>query len=177
MAASTTDAPVAAAATEATDTAESAAAGTSVASEPSAEEQHAAIAAAQQQSAYEAAHAEWKAKWAAWLATVDATTREHFEKRLHALEKPAAAPWPERTVVPRAEDADLAAANEALTKLAELIAAGDVRGSVTLRPGCISSSLPNASRNSKSSASTNWTVRSSASKAGSSGVMGRRVTA
>ena len=129
MAASTTDAPVAAAATEATDTAESAAAGTSVASEPSAEEQHAAIAAAQQQSAYEAAHAEWKAKWAAWLATVDATTREHFEKRLHALEKPAAAPRPERTVVPRAEDADLAAANEALTKLAELIAAGDVRGS------------------------------------------------
>ena len=35
---------------------------------------------------------------------------------------------------------------------------------VTLRPSCISSSPPNASRNSKNSASTNWTVRSSASK-------------
>ena len=80
-------------------------------------------------AAYEAAHAEWKAKCVAWLATVDATTREHFERRLHALDKPAAAPKPERTVVPRAEDADLAAANDHLSKLAELIAAGDVRGS------------------------------------------------
>lgn len=80
-------------------------------------------------TAYEAAHAEWKAKCVAWLATVDAPTREHFERRLQALDKPAAAPKPERTVVPRAEDADLAAANTALTALAELIAAGDVRGS------------------------------------------------
>ncbi len=80
-------------------------------------------------AAYEAAHAEWKAKCVAWLATVDATTREHFERRLQALDKPAAAPKPERAVVPRAEDADLAAANTALTALAELIAAGDVRGS------------------------------------------------
>ena len=80
-------------------------------------------------AAYEAAHAEWKAKCVAWLATVDTTTREHFERRLHALDKPAAAPKPERTVVPRAEDADLAAANEHLSKLAELIATGDVRGS------------------------------------------------
>lgn len=97
----------------------------------------AAAAAAQTQAAdyakahadFEAAHAEWKAKCVAWLATVDATTREHFERRLHAMEKPAAAPKPERAVVPRAEDADLAAANEHLSKLAELIAAGDVRGS------------------------------------------------
>ena len=97
----------------------------------------AATAAAQTQAAdyaqahadYEAAHAEWKAKCIAWLATVDATTREHFERRLQALDKPAAAPKPERAVVPRAEDADLAAANTALTALAELIAAGDVRGS------------------------------------------------
>ncbi len=77
---------------------------------------------------YEAASAEWKAKWTAWLATADATTREHFEKRLQALEK-AATPKPERIVTARADEADLAAANEALTKLAELIAAGDVRGS------------------------------------------------
>ena len=34
-----------------------------------------------------------------WLATVDATTREHFEKRLHRAGKLAAAPRPERTVV------------------------------------------------------------------------------
>jgi hypothetical protein len=80
-------------------------------------------------AAYETAHAEWKAKCVAWLATVDATTREHFERRLQALDKPVAAPKPERTVVPRAEDADLAAANTALAALAELIAAGDVRGS------------------------------------------------
>ena len=78
---------------------------------------------------YEAAHAEWKAKCVAWLATVDATTREHFERRLHALDKPAAAPRPERAVVARADDADLASANDALSKLGELIAAGDVRGS------------------------------------------------
>ena len=78
---------------------------------------------------YEAAHAEWKAKCVAWLATVDATTREHFERRLHALDKPAAAPKPERVVVARADDADLASANDALSRLSELIAAGDVRGS------------------------------------------------
>ena len=78
---------------------------------------------------YEAAHAEWKAKCVAWLATVDDTAREHFERRLHALDKPAAAPRPERVVAARADDADLAAANDALSKLGELIAAGDVRGS------------------------------------------------
>ena len=89
----------------------------------------AANAYAQAHADYEAAHAEWKAKCVAWLSTVDATTREHFERRLQALDKPAAAPKPERAVVPRAEDADLAAANEHLSKLAELIAAGDVRGS------------------------------------------------
>ena len=80
-------------------------------------------------AAYETAHAEWKAKCTAWLAAVDATTREHFERRLQALDKPAAAPKPERTMMPRAEDADLASANTALAALAELIAAGDVRGS------------------------------------------------
>ncbi len=89
----------------------------------------AASAHAKAHADYEAAHAEWKAKCVAWLATVDATTREHFERRLQALDKPAAAPKPERAVVPRAEDADLASANENLSKLAELIAAGDVRGS------------------------------------------------
>ncbi len=78
---------------------------------------------------YEAANAEWKAKWSTWLATADAPTRERFEKRLQALQKPAAAPKPERPMAARADDADLAAANEALTKLAEIIAAGDVRGS------------------------------------------------
>ena len=77
---------------------------------------------------YEASSADWKAKWSAWLASADATTREHFEKRLQALEK-AATPQPERVVTARADEADLADANEALTKLAELIAAGDVRGS------------------------------------------------
>ncbi len=77
---------------------------------------------------YEAANTEWKDKWTTWLATADATTREHFEKRLHALEK-AATPKPERIVTARADEADLAAANDALTRLAELIAAGDVRGS------------------------------------------------
>ena len=88
-----------------------------------------AAAHAKAHTDYEAAHAEWKGKCIAWLATVDATTREHFERRLQALDKPAAPPKPERVVVPRAEDADLAAANEHLSKLAELIAAGDVRGS------------------------------------------------
>lgn len=77
---------------------------------------------------YEAASTEWRAKWTAWLVTADATTREHFEKRLQALEK-AATPKSERVVTARADEADLAAANEVLTKLAELIAAGDVRGS------------------------------------------------
>jgi len=94
---------------------------------PSAEE----LAAAEAMTAYNSAHAEWKAKWSAWIETVDATTREHFEKRLQALERPAAAAnaRPERAATARADDADLAATNEALTKLAELIAAGDVRGS------------------------------------------------
>ncbi len=91
---------------------------------------HAKAAAAHAQAIadYEAATTEWKAKWATWLATADATTREHFEKRLQALEK-AATPKLERVVTARADETDLAAANEALTKLAELIAAGDVRGS------------------------------------------------
>lgn len=83
---------------------------------------------ARAQAEHRAAHEEWKTRWTAWLGTVDATTREHFEQRLHALEKPAHA-RPERQVVARADDADLAAANEALNKLAELVAAGDVRGS------------------------------------------------
>jgi len=78
---------------------------------------------------YEAAHAEWKTKWSAWLAGADAPTRERFERRLAAMQKPAAAPKPERPMAARADDADLAAANDALTKLAEIIAAGDVRGS------------------------------------------------
>jgi hypothetical protein len=77
---------------------------------------------------YETAHAEWKAKWDAWLATVDAATKEKFEKRLAATQRPEKAK-PERVVTARADDADLAKANEQLTKLAELIAAGDVRGS------------------------------------------------
>lgn len=77
---------------------------------------------------YEAARADWKSKWDAWVVTVDANTREHFEKRLQALEKQAA-PKPERVVVLRADDTDLANANTALVKLAEQIAAGDVRGS------------------------------------------------
>jgi len=77
---------------------------------------------------YEAARADWKSKWDAWVVTVDANTREHFEKRLQALEKQSA-PKPERVVVLRADDTDLANANTALTKLAEQIAAGDVRGS------------------------------------------------
>ncbi len=94
----------------------------------SAEQIQAAADHAQALAEYEAANTEWKAKWSAWIATADATTREHFEKRLQALEK-AATPKPERVVTARADEADLAAANEALTKLAELIAAGDVRGS------------------------------------------------
>ena len=83
---------------------------------------------AQALAGYETASAEWKTRWATWLATADAPTREHFEKRLQALEK-AATPKPERIVTARADEADLAAANDALTRLAELIAAGDVRGS------------------------------------------------
>ncbi len=103
---------------------------TTAAADAAASEQASKAAAdhAQALSEYETASAEWKAKWTAWLATADATTREHFEKRLQALEK-AATPKPERIVTARADEADLAAANDALTKLAELIAAGDVRGS------------------------------------------------
>ncbi len=78
---------------------------------------------------YEAANAEWKTKWSAWLAGADAPTRERFERRLQAMQKPAAASKPERPMAARADDADLAAANDALIKLAEIIAAGDVRGS------------------------------------------------
>jgi Domain of Unknown Function (DUF349) len=78
---------------------------------------------------YDAAHAEWKAKWDAWLTVADATTKERFEKRLAAATKPEKEAKPERVHTQRAEDADIAKANEALTALAELIAAGDVRGS------------------------------------------------
>ncbi len=79
-------------------------------------------------AAYEVAHNDWKARWDAWIATVDVTTKDHFEKRLQALENQAA-PKLERVVVARADDTDLVNANAALTKLAEQIAAGDVRGS------------------------------------------------
>lgn len=79
-------------------------------------------------AAYDAAHSDWKGRWDAWIATVDVTTKDHFEKRLQALEKQTK-PKPERAVVARADDADLANANTALTRLAEQIAAGDVRGS------------------------------------------------
>jgi Domain of Unknown Function (DUF349) len=89
----------------------------------------AAEAHAQAMAAYTAAHAEWKAKWDAWIGTADAATRERFEKRLLVIDKPEKAAKPERAVTARADDADLAKANEALGKLAELIAAGDVRGS------------------------------------------------
>lgn len=78
---------------------------------------------------YDAAHAEWKLKWDAWLAGVDAATKEKFEKRLATATKPEKEVKPERVSTARADDADLAKANEALGKLAELIAAGDVRGS------------------------------------------------
>ncbi len=79
--------------------------------------------------AYDAAHAEWKTKWDAWLASVDAATKEKFEKRLATATRPEKEAKPERAATARADDADLAKANEALAKLAELIAAGDVRGS------------------------------------------------
>jgi hypothetical protein len=78
---------------------------------------------------YKLAQTEWKAKWDAWLSTVDAATKEKFEKRLAALEKPAKEAKPERVATARADEADITKANESLTKLAELIAAGDVRGS------------------------------------------------
>lgn len=95
--------------------------------EPSADDA-AREAFASAEAEHRAAHEEWKTRWTAWLGTVDATTREHFEQRLRALEKPAHT-RPERQVVARADDDDLAAANESLNKLAELVAAGDVRGS------------------------------------------------
>jgi hypothetical protein len=93
-----------------------------------------AIAAAQAEytpalATYETSQNEWKAKWETWLATVDATTKDRFEKRLAAATKPEKEAKPERVVTQRAEDADIAKANESLTALAELIAAGDVRGS------------------------------------------------
>jgi hypothetical protein len=133
-----TDGTVATVATAAPDVAP----GAPAAAEPAAIEPAAAVAATPEpdggdtptvdhgaaMAAFELAHAEWKARWDAWLATADATTREHFEKRLQALEKQAA-PKPERVVVARADDTDLANANIALTRLAEQIAAGDVRGS------------------------------------------------
>jgi Domain of Unknown Function (DUF349) len=84
---------------------------------------------AEAMKAYDAAHTEWKAKWEAWIAGVDAATKERFEKRLTAATQAPKEPKPERVATARADDADLAKANEALTKLAELIAAGDVRGS------------------------------------------------
>jgi hypothetical protein len=93
-----------------------------------------AIAAAQAEyaqalAAHETAQTDWKTKWDAWLATVDATTKDRFEKRLAAATKPEKEAKPERAVTQRAEDADITKANESLTALAELIAAGDVRGS------------------------------------------------
>jgi hypothetical protein len=110
---------------------------TVAAAEPSAEtaaaEKSAADAAAAEyaaaMSAYEAVHNEWKTKWDAWIASVDAATKERFEKRLATATKPEKEAKPERVATARADDADLAKANEALAKLAELIAAGDVRGS------------------------------------------------
>ncbi len=74
------------------------------------------------------AHAEWLGKWNAWLATVDAETRERFEQRLQASLGAVAATKPTRTPIARADDSDLATAKATLDKLAELIAAGDVRG-------------------------------------------------
>ncbi len=74
------------------------------------------------------AHAEWLGKWNAWLATVDAETRERFEQRLQASLGTVAATKPTRTPIARADDSDLATAKATLDKLAELIAAGDVRG-------------------------------------------------
>ncbi|TAF98784.1 MAG: DUF349 domain-containing protein [Betaproteobacteria bacterium] len=80
-------------------------------------------------ASYGAASVEWKSKWDAWTASVDAATKARFESRLAAATKPEREAKPERAVTPRAEDADIAKATESLTKLAELIAAGDVRGS------------------------------------------------
>jgi hypothetical protein len=101
---------------------------------PSAAPSDEAIATAQAEytqalSAYETAQTEWKGKWDAWLATADAATKERFEKRLAAATKPEKEAKPERAFTQRAEDADIAKANESLVALAELIAAGDVRGS------------------------------------------------
>ncbi|MCZ2134644.1 MAG: DUF349 domain-containing protein [Burkholderiales bacterium] len=73
-------------------------------------------------------HAEWLTKWHAWLATVDAETRERFEQRRHASLGAATATKPTRTPIARADDSDLATAKARLDTLAELIAAGDVRG-------------------------------------------------
>ncbi|MCX8099417.1 MAG: DUF349 domain-containing protein [Casimicrobiaceae bacterium] len=68
----------------------------------------------------------WQARWEAWLATVDVATRQRFEKRLAALEAPET-PKPERPSLPQASAEDVLAANAELAKLAELIAAGEVR--------------------------------------------------
>jgi Domain of Unknown Function (DUF349) len=84
---------------------------------------------AEAMKAYDTAHGEWKTKWDTWIASVDAATKERFEKRLATATKPEKEAKPERVATARADDSDLAKANEALTKLAELIAAGDVRGS------------------------------------------------
>ncbi len=127
-------------AAEAPDTTEAtvpAASETAAAAEAAAPAQESTVAApdaaaeahAQAMAAYTTAHTEWKAKWEAWIATADAATRERFEKRLQVIDRPEKAAKPERAVTARADDADLAKANEALGKLAELIAAGDVRGS------------------------------------------------
>jgi hypothetical protein len=74
--------------------------------------------------------AEWQARWDAWIATVDAATRARFEQRLAAITAPASAARdkPERAATQHASADELLAANAELTKLAELIAAGDVRG-------------------------------------------------
>ena len=52
--------------------------------EPSADDA-AREAFASAEAEHRAAHEEWKTRWTAWLGTVDATTREHFEQRLRAL--------------------------------------------------------------------------------------------
>lgn len=74
--------------------------------------------------------AEWQARWDAWIVTVDAATRARFEQRLAAVTAPASAARakPERAATQHASADELLAANAELTKLAELIAAGDVRG-------------------------------------------------
>ena len=77
-----------------------------------------------------AREAAWRARWDAWIASVDPATRERFERRIHVLEA-AVAPEPpkrERAPVEQASAEELLAANAELAQLADLIAGGDVRG-------------------------------------------------